>query len=97
MNEICTAMPSSGSWLNVVPDNTTRNEFKSMHFEVLLERRKARASNMSHPLPGTGISHRASRRLGLRSRLFVQWGEMRSTTMATIWPMGASTIAAITR
>jgi hypothetical protein len=36
---ISTAMPSSGAWLKVVPDNTTRNEFKSMHFEVALQRR----------------------------------------------------------
>jgi hypothetical protein len=36
---ISTDMPSSGAWLDVVPDNTTRNEFKSMHFEVALQRR----------------------------------------------------------
>jgi hypothetical protein len=44
---VSTAMQSSGSWLNVVLDNTTRNEFKSMHFEVAVQRR------------APGISHRA--------------------------------------
>jgi hypothetical protein len=79
---ISTAMSSSGAWLNVIPDNTTRNEFKSMHFEVALQRH---------------LGYIASRKLGLRLRLFVRRGKVRSTTMATKWPMGASTIAAITR
>src|SRR6056297_341339 len=32
-------MPSSGAWLDIVPDNTAANEFKSVEFEVALQRR----------------------------------------------------------
>jgi hypothetical protein len=36
---IATSMPSSGAWLDVVPDNTARNQDHSLRFEVALQRR----------------------------------------------------------
>jgi len=36
---VATSMPSSGAWLDIVPDNTAANEFKSVEFEVAMQRR----------------------------------------------------------
>jgi hypothetical protein len=36
---ISNSMPSSGAWLDIVPDNTSSTEFKSIPFVVALQRR----------------------------------------------------------
>eukprot|EP00962_Isochrysis_galbana_P020541 scaffold6008_cov118-Isochrysis_galbana.AAC.6 len=56
---ISTSMPSSGAWLDIVPDNTPRTETHSLHFEVALQRRLG--LHLAHAAPTVRALHSTGR------------------------------------